>query len=257
LTPFEVLTNATKLANLLALLVRGAGLDVAWIESGSNLACEVAGGTLDWSTFPPRPEGHASARGAAGAMARGRAAVAVEATRRLKLMLGETAVLGVTLPGPLELAATLPEIDPDDAVDILLPMVRSFTEAGAEVVLLTENQGGPRPQDYPSLMRPLTTTARFHGALPIVTVPPGTPSGPALLDAVEGAIDCLSLDDAAEHAGPGQFAVATPLPVPSTAISGQRRVLVTTAEELTGLLPAAALGSLVTSLRALTPLAGA
>jgi hypothetical protein len=257
LTPFELLTNATKLANLLAQLVRGARLDVAWVESGSNLACEVAGRTLDWSTFPPGPKGQASPAGAAGAMTRGRAAVAVEATRRLKLMLGEAAVVGVTLPGPLELATALPEIDPDDAVDILLPMVRSFTEAGAEVVLLTESQASPRPPGYASLMRPLTATARFHGALPIVTVPPGRLPGPGLIEAVEGAIGCLSLDDAAAHAWSGQFAVATPVPVPPTAIGGHRCVLVTTAEEVTGLFPAAALGSVVSSLRALTPLAGA
>jgi hypothetical protein len=254
LTPFELLTNATKLANLLGQLVRGARLDVAWVESGSNLACEVAGRTLDWSVFPPSALGQASPAGVPAAMTRGRAAVALEAARRLKSMLGDAAVVGIALPGPLELAASLPEIDADDAVDILLPMVRSFTEAGAGVVLLTESQAMPRPPGYPSLMRPLTTTARFHGALPIVTVPPGRLPGPGL---IEGAIECFGLDDMPTHAWPGQFGVATPVPVPPTAISGQECVLVTTAEEVTGLLPAAALGPLASSLRALTPLAGA
>ena len=67
-------------------------------------------------------------------MASGRAAVAVEATRRLNSVLGEAAVVGVALPGPVELAARLPEMDQEDAVDLLLSMVRWFTEAGAEIL---------------------------------------------------------------------------------------------------------------------------
>lgn len=250
LTPFELLTNATKLANLLGRLVRGAGLDVAWVESGSNLAWEVAGRTLDWSTFPPRPGGRASPPGRP-AMDTGRGAIAVEGTRRLNAVLGEAAVVGVALPGPVELAARLPEMDEEDAVDVLLIMVRSFTEAGAALVLLTETGAAPRPQGYASLMRPLAATARFHGALPIVSLPPSWPHRIDLDEPVEGTIRCFGIEELAGQSLPGQLAVATPLPVPKNAVIPQGSVLVTTVDEITGLAPASELGGLTSSLRAL------
>jgi hypothetical protein len=247
LTPFELLTNATKLANLLGRLVRGARLDVAWVESGSNLACEVAGRTLDWSTFPPRVGARASPPGPA-AMASGRGAVAVEATRRLNSVLGEAAVVGVALPGPVELAARLPEMDQEDAVDLLLSMVRWFTEAGAGLVLLSETGPARRPEDHASLMRPLTTTARFHGALPILAVPPGWRHRADLGKPIEGAIYCFGVDEVAAQSLPGQLALATPLPVPPNAVIPQGCVLLTTVDEITGLLPASSLGAIASSL---------
>jgi len=251
LAPVELLGNPTKLANLLTQLVRGADLDVAWVESGSNLACEVAGAELDWSRFPPWPRARTARSSPEASMASGRAAAVVEATRRLRAVLGERAVVGVALPGPMELAAACPGLDGEGAAEVLLVMVRSLCQAGAELVLLSERGPGPDPAELAAWLRPLAATARFFQALPLLVA---SPAGRGVLAGVD-AVPCLEVGEGFTSPERGPYGLAVPWPIPPVA-AGEGCVLLTTAVELTGRTGAEALGQVVAGLRQLTPRAG-
>jgi hypothetical protein len=247
LTPAELLGNPTKLANLLAQLVRGASLDVAWVESGSNLACEVAGARLDWSAFPPRPCARAAVTSPEAAMAGGRAATVVDATRRLRAVLGDSAVVGVALPGPLDLAATCPGLDREEATEVLLVVVRSLCQAGVELVLLSETGPPADPAELVACLRPLAATARFFQALPLLAA---SWAGDEVLTAVEALLPCLELEEGFTPPERGPYGLAAPWPIPTVGV-GRGCVLLTTSVELTGRVGARDLGQVTAGLRRL------
>ena len=223
LSPFEVLSDPGKLANLLTQLQRGSGLDVAWVESGSRLELEAAGARLDWSEFPPAAVGG----GASEVVERRRLDCALEATRRLRATLGEAAVAGWWL-GPA-------------APALLLGLVRECAQAGAELIVL--EQAGPAPNDpagFARGLRPVVSTARFFQALPVVFVPELSAGWEACLEGVTGpgrALAAVPESDASRWAARGQaFAVAVE---PAEVLAPGPCALVTTREELTGRMPLA------------------
>jgi hypothetical protein len=223
LSPFEVLSDPGKLANLLAQLQRGSGLDVAWAESGSRLELEAAGARLDWSAFPPAAVGG----GAAEVVERRRLDCALEATRRLRATLGDAAVVGWWL-GPA---------DPG----LLLGLVRECAQAGAELIVL--EQAGPAPDDpagFARGLRPVVSTARFFQALPVVFVPELSAGWDACLEGVTGpgkAVAGVPVEHAADWGARGQpFAVGVD---PGDVVAPGPCALVTTREELTGRMPLA------------------
>ena len=224
LSPFEVLSDPGKLANLLTQLLRGSRLDVAWVESASGLELEAAGARLDWSGFPPAAVGG----GASEVVERGRLDCALEATRRLRATLGEAAVVGWWF-GPADPA-------------LLLALVRECAQAGAELIVL-EQAAEPAPDDpvgFARALRPVVSTARFFQALPVVFVPELSSGWEACLEGVTGpgrAVAGVPVEHAARWAGRGQpFAVAVE---PGEVWDGGQCALVTTREELTGTMPLA------------------
>ncbi|PZR70352.1 MAG: hypothetical protein DLM66_04130 [Candidatus Dormiibacter spiritus] len=251
LTPLEVLTNPTKLAKLLGELVRGAALDVAWVESGSRLAHEVAGCELDWSAFPPVVRPRLRSSGVMPSLAVGRPAAVLEVARRLRATLGEAALVGIVVPGPSELASECVGLDPEDAAEILLVVVRAFCEAGTEVVMLTQGVVAPEVPDYTELMRPLVSTVRFFRALPLVSGPSGEADWCELANAL-GAIPCVLPGAVWSATGNSELhALALPVPIPAHIASKNSCVLVTTEVELTGIQPVSVVGELQRAIRKL------
>jgi hypothetical protein len=104
------------------------------------------------------------------------AAAAVEATRRLSVTAGDDAI-AAALPGP-------------SRGDDLLPLVRAFLEAGANLLLLVEEQ--PLPAGLGPSWRAVATTvanvARFHQALPVVVLAGGAEDAAA---GPPGAVVCV------------------------------------------------------------------
>jgi hypothetical protein len=104
------------------------------------------------------------------------AAAAVEATRRLSVTAGDDAI-AAALPGP-------------SRGDDLLPLARAFLEAGANLLLLVEEQ--PLPAGSGPSWRAAATTvanvARFHQALPVVVLSGGAEDAAA---GPPGAVVCV------------------------------------------------------------------
>ena len=104
------------------------------------------------------------------------AAAAVEATRRLSVTAGDDAI-AAALPGP-------------SRGDDLLPLARAFLEAGANLLLLVEEQ--PLPAGLGPSWRAVATTvanvARFHQALPVVVLAGGAEDAAA---GPPGAVVCV------------------------------------------------------------------
>lgn len=92
----------------------------------------------------------------------GLAEAAVEATRRLVVTVPEAAI-AVALPGP-------------SVGDDLLPLIRSFLDAGAHLVLLIEDNEITDPERWRSAVTTITNVARFHQAVPVAVLATGSDS---------------------------------------------------------------------------------
>ena len=130
--------------------------------------------------------------------------VACEVLRRLKTMLKDEPALVVRVTGPLSLAARLsgdqiespPSSPPRDLVEFVAEVTasvsKSFVEAGADIILLSEDS----PPDmssgtcdwYGSLLTPIANVIRFYEALPVVSWAATSPERLAALLKLSG--DC-------------------------------------------------------------------
>lgn len=108
--------------------------------------------------------------------------VACEVLRRLKVMLKDEPALMVRVNGPLSLAAQLSgekatRQEPQSrdivefAAEVTASVSKTFLEAGADVILLTEshfpNMSAETCNWYASLLSPIANIVRFYEALPV------------------------------------------------------------------------------------------
>jgi hypothetical protein len=177
------LTDATKLANGLLALHGALGNDVIVTAAADGLAAEAAE--------------------AGPVTAHPRAAAAIEATRRLAAT-ADDAALAVALCGPARLAARLGQAPDDPAVlercgAVLLELARAFLQAGADLLLLVEEEALPvgSGDGWRSAATPLVNLARFHQAATAVVLadPAGATAAP------RRAVLCLPPSDAAGGQG--------------------------------------------------------
>ncbi len=121
---------------------------------------------------------------------RGRIEIAIDAVRRLKLMLRGEAALMASVAGPLSLSSKLSGLDPSDsqtvsATSFPLPLVESaaevtlmistkFVEAGADVLFVVEDDLPRFSLEFfdwwRSLLSPVCNIARFYESLPVLLV---------------------------------------------------------------------------------------
>jgi len=194
----QFLTDATKLANGLRALHGAFGNDVIVTAAADDLAaCSLAAAA-------------AGAAGAGTAAGHPRVAAAVEATRRLAVT-AEDAALAAAVCGPARLAVQLGR-SPDDQATleecgaVLLALAKAFLEAGANLLLLVEDEPVPAAAagGWRSAVTPLVNMARFRQAAAAVVL--ADPADAAL--APRGAVVCLP----PEVAAPGQGIALSPDP---------------------------------------------
>lgn len=92
----------------------------------------------------------------------GRAATAVEATRRLRITVGDTTALVAGLPGPATVAAW--REDKREAAETTQRLVDEFLAAGIDIILLTEEEGSDLAA-YEAPLRTIANMSRFHRAM--------------------------------------------------------------------------------------------
>jgi hypothetical protein len=169
LPPRTILSDPTKLANLVRDLTLSLGADVAVAEFGTFWDAEAAGAPLDWSGGTPCPAPAARPSGGALDLAAGRGPVVLEVVRRLRAMLAGRALVAAGVTGPVRLAGLFGRHDAADAVDATLAAVRALCDAGAQVIWLVEGPSGPHdPDALVAALAPVWGTIRFYRALGVL-----------------------------------------------------------------------------------------
>jgi hypothetical protein len=136
------LTDPTQLANGLRDFLQAVAPDGLVITDPDALADEIT------ATDP-------------GALAAApRVSAALEAARRLRGTVGDTAVLVAVLPGPAAVAGR--RAGRSDAAEVVRVLAREFLGAGADVILLAEKDGAATDE---ATLRTIANMARFHRAL--------------------------------------------------------------------------------------------
>lgn len=184
LTPRAVLSDPTKLAGSVRDLTRSLGADVATVEFGSRWDLEAAGATLDWSSFPPAVSGSPGTE-PTGA----RAPALLDAIARVKIELGDEAVVAASVTGPVAASGEL-----GAAARRCLAAVRAVCEAGARLVWIAEDGGRP-PGDAAALARAMTPvlgTARFYRADAALHLPGEADGWLEAVRALRAAIPCFA-----------------------------------------------------------------
>lgn len=263
LEPRVVLTDATKLSNLVRELTLSLGADVATAEFGTCWDAEQLGVALDWSAGMPRPQGCAHLRPAPD-FAAGRGMVVLEAVRRLRALLAGQVMVAASVTGPVRLAQ-LTGISPLEAARAILPAVQALLDAGAELIWVAEtSEPPPAPEALAQALTPVWGTVAFYHAVAVLHLP-GEASGWADFVRRGGTyLPCFCPDaalDLASILGRRAYGVALPPgpPGPATAELAARPacVLVTHDGELAGRVPARELGDAIAALRQLADARGA
>lgn len=140
----DFFTDPTQLANGLNDLLDAIGPDGLVVTDPAVLADEVA-------SVP-----------AAGLPSSVRTGTALEATRRLKSTVGDTAVLVAVLPGPATIAEARGDVRAGG--EIAEALGKAFLGAGIDVIVFSEPENMPFGDFEPSL-RTIANMARFHRAL--------------------------------------------------------------------------------------------
>ena len=190
----QMLTDSTKLAMSLQNTQKLYGYDVVANVFDSSLEVEACGCSITWKSEQELP--FVSGHPVGGSIAqldianiekRGRLPVVLEATRRLKIVLGKTVALAGVVTGPVSLAARLREDNiiqkldetPEEAREILelarqicLKICRAYCELGVDIIAVADDL---LPQALPkhlplllSVFRPLWSMARFYDAQSIL-----------------------------------------------------------------------------------------
>ena len=89
-----------------------------------------------------------------------RVSAALEAARRLRGTVGDSAVLVACLPGPAAVAGL--RAGRSDAAEVVQALAKEFLGAGADVILLAEKDGAAADE---VTLRTIANMARFHRAL--------------------------------------------------------------------------------------------
>jgi hypothetical protein len=169
--------------------------------------------------------------------------VACEVLRRLKAMLKDEPALMVRVTGPLSLAVRLsgaqiesPISSParglvEFAAEVVASVSKSFAEAGADIILLSEDflpeMSSETCDWYGSLLTPIENVIRFYEALPVVWW--GTTSAESLAALLERSSNCAwcplqtpeSLSGSVSHSKQGWIGVC----LPPGAFCGERALL--------------------------------
>ncbi|HEY3240248.1 MAG TPA: uroporphyrinogen decarboxylase family protein [Acidimicrobiia bacterium] len=195
----EFLGNPTKLAKGLTALHQALATDAVVTAGADGLLAEAAGAELDWNTYPPVVISHPGAGGtlpadvAEAAATHPRVAAAVEATARLAATLPGDPALVAALTGPATLAAQLggewfagaatgggPEVEAfmEAVGQVALTVTKRFLDAGANLVVLVEEQAPPEPvhEAWRSAVTPLANVTRFHQGAPVMVFESAAPA---------------------------------------------------------------------------------
>jgi uroporphyrinogen-III decarboxylase len=187
----EFLGNPTKLAKGLTALHQALATDAVVTAGADGLLAEAAGAELDWSTYPPVVVSHPGAGGtlpaemAEQAATHPRVEAAVEATARLATTLPGDPALVAAITGPATLAAQLggewfvgaaaegsPHVEPfmEAVGQVALTVTKRFLEAGANLVVLVEEQAPPEAvhEAWRSAVTPVANVTRFHQGAPVM-----------------------------------------------------------------------------------------
>jgi hypothetical protein len=227
--------NPTKIANALRQIRSTLKIDGLTCYWDPLLEVEALGGSVEWKSDgsgtlvgenPGANAGGMSNDGlrqrveAAGGISKmGRVRVAVEVLQRLRVMLKDEPALMVGVTGPHTLATELAaaysptpnsshHFSPDDmlefAVDVTASLVRSYLEAGADVVFLAESTLPTKSsgdfERWRAALDPMVNVIRFFEALPVLLFEDAVSTGD--LELVRGhSWDCAICLRSAETAG--------------------------------------------------------
>lgn len=136
--------DPTQLANGLNELLTAIGSDGVVVTDPEVLAGEVA--NLPAAELSSAP----------------RAACALEATRRLKATIGESAVVVAVLPGPVSIAES--RADAGTAGEVAEALGKAFLDAGIDVIVFAEPDGADCTE-HEARLRTVVNMARFHRSL--------------------------------------------------------------------------------------------
>lgn len=134
--------DPTQLANGLSDFLQAVGPDGVVVTDPEALSDEIT------ATDP------------GGLTAAPRVAAALEATHRLRITAGDTAVLAARLPGPARSAELLRG---SAGTRVLQVLAKEFLAAGADILLLAEAEGGDTAA-HEAVLRTVANMARFHRA---------------------------------------------------------------------------------------------
>jgi hypothetical protein len=152
-------TDPTQLANGLRDFLQAVGPDGLVLTDPDVLAEDVATAALAALAVAPR------------------VAAALEAARRLRGTVGDSAVLVACLPGPAAVAAL--RAGRGDPAEVVRVLAKEFLGAGADVILLAEKDGAAGDE---ATLRTIANMARFHRALTYLSgAPASCMSAPAVV----------------------------------------------------------------------------
>jgi hypothetical protein len=249
--------NPTKIANSLVAIYQRLHPDGVTCYFDLFLIAEALGCSLNWSTSPPAlqvPTSETALRTLqqppGEVKQRGRLPVALEVVQRVQGTLRNGPALVVGLPGPLRVALQLFGQDilrqlalgEDDALDgfetlieITLSVAQAFCLAGTHLLYFDEpDVPAEFLPEWESAMIAVWKTVRFHGALPVLSIP----HPPVLQDPANAPLLCLKPAWGVRSSLPEMpFALALPvlgetLPDVSPWVGAKQCALVTTDGEI-------------------------
>lgn len=246
------LPNPTKITQALRQLRGHLRSDGLTCYFDPYLEIEALGAELDWGSGD-KPAVHWASDPVHGDLptgmhavdeiaTRGRIPAAVEAVHRLKAMVREEVLLTVGLSGPLRLASQFARTEPganeristtalELASEVIARVATAFVEAGANVVLISEelSPAAPGSPDLASLLATTINIVRFYQALPVLLLKPAS----QYRNLPQQTLDCVlcpTLSEAAPgvpedllNAAPATAGIAIPVNVISGGPSGVER----------------------------------
>lgn len=211
-------TNPTKIANALRQIRSVLSVDGLTCYYDPFLEAEALGCQREWRTdgassitcpsFSTVDDLRGKMSSPESLASRGHIPVACDVLRRLKVMLKDEPALMVRVNGPFSIAAqllgdkavTLPR-DPlprdlvEFAAEVTASVSKTFLEAGADVILLTEGLLSEMSAEtcawYAALLSPIANVVRFYEALPVLFLAGATVSGTNLSQLLEHTQDCI------------------------------------------------------------------
>ncbi len=161
----EFFTDPTQLANGLLELQRALGSEGVVVALGEGFE-RASGETLDLASLDQPGT---------------RLAAALEATRRLRATLGDSAALLAGLTGPATLAQQF-NTDLASAGAAFGTLVKAFCEAGIDILLCLDSAPAADAEVWQDALKTAGNIARFHRALPLCVAPDGPFPAPLALD---------------------------------------------------------------------------
>ena len=209
--------NPTKIANALRQIRNVLRVDGLTCYYDPCLEVEALGCQRDWRddgsssitapSFSSVDDLRAKLNPSDSLAGRGHIAAAGEVLRRLQVMLKDEPALMIRVSGPFTLAAQLlgtgaqevnqpspPREIVEFAAEISASVSKTFLEAGADVILLTESflpdLSMETAAGYASLLSPIANVIRFYEALPVLFLAGAPVSERNLQQLLEGKHDC-------------------------------------------------------------------